>query len=211
MSAGAETVQGPGRPRDTRVDAAILAAAEQQLFERGYAGMSLEAVAAAAGTTVPSLRRRYQNKEELAAAVVDSLRIEPLPEAPVAPRDEALAILENFRRNLGRPRVMAVLGSILAEEHRHPVLLELFRRRLSAPRRMMLRDALLRGIKAGQLPGSLDTEAACNMLIGSFYARYISGQPIPDDWPERVLTMIWDPQSGLGAASSSPPALLIPR
>src|ERR1700730_4915331 len=67
-----------GRPRDTRVDAAMLAAAEEQLFDRGYAGMSLESVAAAAATTVPSLRRRYQGKEELVAAVVDSLRIEPL-------------------------------------------------------------------------------------------------------------------------------------
>ena len=39
---------GPG------LDRAILAAAEQQLRELGYAGMSLESVAAAAGTTVPS-------------------------------------------------------------------------------------------------------------------------------------------------------------
>ena len=184
-------VRAPGRPRDTRVDAAILAAAARQLFERGYAGMSVESVAAAAGTTVPSLRRRYRNKEELAAAVVDSLRVEPLRETPGAPRDEALAILQNFRRNLMRPRVMAVLGSILAEEHRHPVLLELFQQRLSAPRRAMLNAALTRGIEAGDLPRSFDAEAAVNMLIGSFYARYISGQPIPVDWPRRVLALIW--------------------
>jgi AcrR family transcriptional regulator len=180
-----------GRPRDTRVDAATLAAAEEQLFDRGYAGMSLESVAAAAGTTVPSLRRRYRGKEELVAAVVDSLRIEPLGAGSGAPRDEALAILENFRQNLRRPRVMAVLGSVLAEEHRHPVLLELFRRRLVAPRRAMLRTALERGVEDGQLTPSFDVDAVSNMLIGAFYARYISGRPIPKDWPRRVLAVVW--------------------
>ena len=47
-----------GRPRDPELDRAILAAAEQQLREAGYAGMSLESVAAAAGTTAPAAQRR---------------------------------------------------------------------------------------------------------------------------------------------------------
>jgi AcrR family transcriptional regulator len=51
-----------------------LSAAARQFGELGYAGMSLESVAAAAGTTVPSLRRRYRNKAELAAVVIGSLR-----------------------------------------------------------------------------------------------------------------------------------------
>jgi AcrR family transcriptional regulator len=181
----------PGRPRDARVDAAILAAAEEQLFERGYAGMSLESVAAAAGTTIPSLRRRYASKEELVAAVIDSLRIEPLPDGQLTPREQTLAILQNFQQNLRRPRVMAVLGSLLAEEHRHPALLGLFRQRLVAPRRGMLRAALERGVETHELPASFDVEAASNMLIGAFYARYISGRPIPRDWPRRVLATVW--------------------
>jgi AcrR family transcriptional regulator len=47
----------------TVLDQAILAAAARQLGEVGYARMSLEAVAAAAGTTVPSLRRRYGTRQ----------------------------------------------------------------------------------------------------------------------------------------------------
>ena len=55
-----------GRPRDPALDGAILSAAARQLGELGYARMSLESVAAAAATTVPSLRRRFRNKAELA-------------------------------------------------------------------------------------------------------------------------------------------------
>lgn len=180
-----------GRPRDARLDAAILAAAEHELEEKGYAGMSMESVAAAAGTTVPTLRRRYQNKMDLVAAVVDSLRIESLPRRARGPRADALAILANFQRNLERPLAMATLGSILSEEHRNPRLLERFRTRLVQPRRAVLRQALADGVNAGQLPRALDIEAATNMLIGAFYARYLSGEPVPKDWARRVLACVW--------------------
>jgi AcrR family transcriptional regulator len=181
----------PGRPRSPRLDQAILAAAEEQLQQRGYAGMSIESVASAAGTTVPSVRRRYHSKSELAAAVIDSLRVVPLPEPTGVPRADALAILKSFQRNLKRPHTLAVLGSILAEEARQPTLLEHFRTRLVQPRRSMLRQALARGTSTGQLPTSLDLDAVVGLLMGSFYARYLSDGEIPDGWAERVLTTIW--------------------
>ena len=199
-SGGSSPPRPRGRPRDSRLDAAILAAAEQQLEEKGYSGMSMESVAAAAATTVPTLRRRYPNKMDLVTAVIDSLRIEPLPRRAKGPRADALAILANFQRNLERPQAMATLGSILSEEHRNPRLLERFRTRLLQPRRAMLRQALAEGVSAGQLPRTLDIDAATNMLIGSFYARYLSGEAIPKDWARRVLLTLWPPQQRQSSA-----------
>jgi AcrR family transcriptional regulator len=183
----------PGRPRDATLDQAILAAAERQLLERGFAGMSLEAVAAAAGTTTPSLRRRFRGKTELASAVIDTLRLEPLPEPTGDPRADALALLEDLRATLLRPDGMATLGSILAEENRHPVLLERFRQRLVEPRRDQLRRALLAGVERGELPAQLDLEMVVSLLVGSCYARYLAAGAIPADWPDRALTVIWPP------------------
>jgi AcrR family transcriptional regulator len=175
------------RPRDPHLDRAILEAAERRLLDHGYAGLSLEAVAAAAGTTVPAVRRRHGNRAALAAAVVDSLRVEPLPESRGEPRDAALAILRNFARNLRRPGSLALLGSLLAEEARHPELLDRFRERLVGPRRHALRAALEAG-------GAPDADAAANLLIGAFYARRVSGEPVPEDWAERVLAVVWPPR-----------------
>ena len=176
-----------GRPRNPALDQAILSAAARQLGESGYARMSLDAVAAAAGTTVPSLRRRYRNKAELVAAVIGSLRVEDPPDGAPTPRAHALAILENFHRNLRAMPALAILGSLLAEEERHPELLHLFKTRLVEPRRALLRHALA----AGDLPDSADLDALTSMLIGSFYGRYVTLAGIPDDWPDRVLSVIW--------------------
>jgi AcrR family transcriptional regulator len=185
-----------GRPRNPDLDRAILSAAARQLGELGYARMSLESVAVAAGTTVPSLRRRYANKAELVAAVVGSLRVEEPPAGAPSPRAHALAILENFHSNLRAMPALAILGSLLTEEERHPELLHLFKTRIVEPRRALLRQALA----AGDLPGFADLDALTSMLIGSFYARYVTIAGIPDDWPNRVLSAIWPP-----ATSPAPP------
>jgi len=189
--AGTPTEPARGRPRDSHLDGAILAVAERQLRETGFTGMSLASVARDAETTVPSLRRRYRDKSTLAAAVVDSIRVEASHESNGPPRDRALAVLENFGRNLERPNSMALLGTLLAEEHRTPELLTRFRSRLVRPRRRLLTEALEAGVRAGELAPTTDTDVAVNMLIGSFYAIYVSQGQIPENWPQRALDLIW--------------------
>jgi AcrR family transcriptional regulator len=191
----AAATRAAGRPRDPGLDHAILAAAEQQLRELGYARMSLDSVAAAAGTSVPSVRRRFRGKADLAASVIGSLRIADLPAAAGPPRARALALLRNLHDNLRRPGSLAIVGTLLAEERRHPELLGAFRSRLVEPRRALLRDALADAVEAGQLPRSADPEALASMLIGSFYARYLADSVIPDDWAERTLRQAWPDQS----------------
>jgi AcrR family transcriptional regulator len=180
-----------GRPRNPELDPAILAAAEQQLREAGYAGMSLESIAAAAGTTVPAVRRRFRTKAGVAVAVIDALRVEGIPAAPGPPRGRALAVLRNFRANLLRSHSMAVVGTLLAEEHRHPELLAAFRSRLVEPRRAALREILADGIATGELPAAADPDVLASMLIGACYARYLATSSLPPDWPERTLRQVW--------------------
>ena len=94
---------------------------------------------------MPSLRRRYRNKAELVAVVIGSLRVdEPPPDAPTS-RAHALAILENFHSNLRAIPALSILGSLLAEEERHPELLHQFKTRIVEPRRALLWQALAAG------------------------------------------------------------------
>jgi AcrR family transcriptional regulator len=188
---GTAPTSATGRPRDQALDRAILAAAEDQLRGLGYAVMSMESIARAARTTVPSVRRRYSDKSDLAGAVIDSMRISPLADGGGTPRERALVILENFRRNLSRPHSMALLGTLLTEEDRHPELLERFRDRLVGPRRALLASAVSDGLDTGELPAATDVDAVVGMLVGSFYATYVANGHVPRDWPSRVMSQLW--------------------
>jgi hypothetical protein len=96
---------------------------------------------------------------------------------------------------------MTLVGTLLAEEHRHPELLEMFRARLVGPRSALLRHALPDDIDVGELPPAADPDVLASMLIGSFYARYLATSDVPDDWAERTLSPLWP-----GPHSPQPPA-----
>ena len=61
--------KGRGRPRDPQADRAILMQTLRLLAEQGYAAMSVESVAAAAGVGKATLYRRYRDKRDLVVAV----------------------------------------------------------------------------------------------------------------------------------------------
>src|SRR5271155_5934449 len=85
MKADPSTVDkasGAGRPRDPRIDAAILTATADLLVEIGYSNLTLAAVAERAGTTKTALYRRWSSKAELvheAAFPAAPTAIEPPP------------------------------------------------------------------------------------------------------------------------------------
>jgi AcrR family transcriptional regulator len=193
MASDSPPARNPGRPPNAALNAAILTAAQRHLGEHGYTGMSIQGVAAAAGTSVPALRRRYPGKPELAAASIDAMPTQPIPENTAHPWADALAILDNLRLTLTQHNGLAVLATVITERTRHPELLAHFRKRIDEPRQEHLREALSRGRQAGQIPASLDLDTAASILTGSLYACYLKNQHIPEDWPERTLRIIWPP------------------
>jgi AcrR family transcriptional regulator len=164
--------------------------------------MSIQGVAAAAGTSAPSLRRRYRDKLELAIATIDAMRTRPLPAKAKDPRAEILTSLRNMHDTMITGNGLAILATIVTEQTRHPELLAHFRHKVVAPMRARLRQALSAGMETGQLPAGLDLDTGISMLTGSLYAHYLNGQPLPEDWAERALHVIWP-------ASPTRPAHLI--
>lgn len=179
-----------GRPRSPEVDLGILRAAMIVMARRGYAGMTMDEVATEAGVSRPTIYLRYPGKAELATAALGSYRNRGRPEETGDTRADLVARLGHFQRGVERPFGMATLGSVLAEEHSTPELLMLFRERLVKPRRAELREVLEHARERGEIREDADIEATVNMLVGSYYAQYLAGDPFPEDWPEAVVDTV---------------------
>jgi AcrR family transcriptional regulator len=180
-------VRGPGRPREPETDARILAATLGLMARHGYVRMSMEAVAAEAGVTKPTIYRRYPNKISLAlAAVVSYCDLAP-PHYTGDTRGDLIAQMRQFKYAMDRPHGMALLGTVLAEEHETPELLASFRKYLVYPRREAIAAILKRAAERGELRPGVDLNLAANMLVGAYYAQYLSSVAIADNWPERVV------------------------
>lgn len=180
-----------GRPRNPALDARILAATRQLLAERGYQGLSIGAVAAAAGTTRPTVYLRFPTKEDLATSAVAAMPVDdPLPVTDDIHAD-LVAELRHLQAAVGRPHGFSFLGTVLAEEHSTPTLIARFRERLVLPRRRRLAGLIERGVGTGALRPDLDVDVLTSTLIGSLYARYLASSDVPADWPERVVAAMW--------------------
>jgi hypothetical protein len=53
-------------------------------------------------------------------------------------------------------------------------------------------ECLEQARERAELRTDADLEAAINMLVGFFYARYLTGQGVPSDWPKRVVAALLD-------------------
>lgn len=184
--------RSPGRPRSTEAEARILQAALRQLAEDGYSRMSLDAIAAEAGVSKPTMYRRWSSKADLATAALRTIQLsEPRVDTGTT-KGDLTGVLRNFSKSLLRPNGMALIGTVLAEEAHTPELLRLFRERIVAPRRTMLREILDRAASRGELRPGVDLDTAVTMLVGAFYARYLAGAKIPPSFAEELTETIWE-------------------
>src|SRR3954453_24013969 len=122
-----------GRPLDPEATRAIVAATVRLLGEKGFAGMSVEGVAAAAGVGKPAIYRRYADKKALVLAAIEAA-LDPMEVADLGDTRAELRVVL-----VGIPQVpepyLVLIGGLAAERTRHPELLDAFRERILLPRR----------------------------------------------------------------------------
>ena len=132
MTADGDTARGgsaksaPGRPRDGRIDAAIIAATRELILETGYPALTLSAIAARAGTTTAALYRRWSSKAQLVHEAVLEAEVipafEPLDGAGGGagaavgdPQADIRALVETVRVLFDRPEVRVALPGLIAD------------------------------------------------------------------------------------------------
>jgi AcrR family transcriptional regulator len=180
-----------GRPRDARIDGAVLQATVDLLGETGYADLSVDAIAKRARTSKPAIYRRWPSKAHLVHEAVF-----PIGDATELPDTGSLAgdVLEMMRRTravLTTPAARAALpglvGEMAADLTLHAALLERFSGILSQGLTERLDMAAARNeVRPGVTALDL-TEALAGITLLALLTR---GAALDDEWLERATTLI---------------------
>ena len=120
--------KGPGRPRDESKDEAIIRAAQRLFMERGFSGVSMDAIAEAAGVAKATLYARFSDKEALLSAAImtkcgEAMDQETLSWRPT--RDLRTALIDIARKFLALitdHEALGMLRLIMQEGERNPKL-----------------------------------------------------------------------------------------
>lgn len=189
MTTTSEAPRQLGRPRDPKLDAALIDATLHLLADAGYSALTMEAVAAAAGVGKATLYRRWSGKEQLVVDAIATL-VEPA-EAPAGAgvRHELVAMLEAVGRKSGSSLAGKIFPRLIGESAASPELMRRYRAQVLDPRRERFRAVLLRGVAEGLVRADLDLDYAIDLLVGPMaYRNLIRSDPPPGpDFAPRVV------------------------
>ena len=199
---GGHSPRRPGRRRDSGTDDAIVDATTRLVGNHGVAGLSVDAIAAAAGCSKTTIYRRWASKDEL---IIDALRWGDVP-ITVPDTGSLRSDLEHYYdillRRLSKGRIDVLPHLVQSGMANEAVRASLDQ--FNTQREMPLRQVLQRGIARGELSPEIDCDTIVDALVGPLrYRNHFSGRKLDRAFVTGILDVIF---SGLPQGSRpSPP------
>jgi AcrR family transcriptional regulator len=179
----------------------VLEAADDLLVERGFAGVTIEGIAARAGVAKQTIYRWWPSKADILMDALDGDAAEDLTPPDSGDLAGDLRIqLSRLARFLTESDAGAVFRALAGQAQHDPEVAARFRADYLSQQRDRDRIPLLRAAERGQLPAGTDIDLAVDQLVGPIYYRVIvTGQPVPREFTDHLVRQF------LTQISQSPP------
>lgn len=153
-----------GRPRDPRVEGAVLGATRELMVDRGYGGLTIAAVAEMAGVGKGTIYLRWPDKESLVVgALADVWRPVDDPDTGNL-RDDLLSLMTASMRDLNG-RDGQLLYEIIPELPRSTALRSYWNNEISRPWGAVVHACMARGVERGEMRADVDVQSALQLLL----------------------------------------------
>ncbi len=172
-----------GGPHGDEVKVVILKAARDLLEEKGFAGFTIEAVAARSRAARSTIYRWWPSRGALAMA---GFLAETVPKIAYRNTSSAIAdIKEQMRRVAGvyGDAMGHTISAIVAQAQGDERTLKALLGDYVVPRRAEAKQVLKRGMASGELRADLDLEVVVDALYGLIWYRILV--------PHRPLSVTW--------------------
>ncbi|MEV6277856.1 TetR/AcrR family transcriptional regulator [Nocardia sp. NPDC051832] len=161
--------QQGGRPREARVDTSVAAAVREVIGERGYGGLTVDAVARTAGVSKAAIYRRYSTKQEMTfATLLHDLQEEP-PADTGSLAGDLTALTEQIATQVVGPGGDTLSG-LLADIRADPELRARFAQTFLMVERGVIATVLDRAVARGELAARPDPAIVQALLLGPLFA-----------------------------------------
>jgi AcrR family transcriptional regulator len=183
--------KGAGRPRDPRIDAAILAATADLLVQNGYSNLTMAAVAERAGTTKTALYRRWSSKAELVheAAFPAAPTALSMPEGDIA--TDVREMIAAAGAVFSSPVVRAALPGLVADMVADPDLNERVLNRFTGLFEVV-RLRLVHAVDRGEVHAGVDPQRLIELIGGATLLRMLlaPGQHLDRQWVDQTAAIV---------------------
>lgn len=184
-------VEELGRPRDPRIDAAVLDATVELLAVTGYPGLLVSAIARRAGTSKPAIYRRWPSKAHLVHEAVF-----PIGAATEIPdtgslrqdlREMVCRTMEVLSTPAARAALPGLIGEMATDPTLHAALLERFSGLIGGGLSDLLAKAAARGEVRPDVTAPELAEALAGVTLLGLLTRAAA---LDDAWIDRTTTLL---------------------
>ncbi len=180
-----------GRPRSAQARQSIHSATRALLLQRGYARLTIEAVAARAGVSKATIYRWWGGKGELvleAASPEISIGVVPDTGDSVADIDAAIGqLIDTFTR----PLASIVIFAAITAGGNDPKMAQIFRDRYVYPWRVSAHEALLRAKERGEVAAE-DIPFLLDLIVGTVFQRtLVVKEPMTEGLKANLLRVVF--------------------
>jgi AcrR family transcriptional regulator len=178
-----------GRPRDPRRREAILAAAVALVAEVGYDRMTVDALAARAGVSKPTIYRRWPGgKSEI---IVDAIRSKREAGSQVPDTGSLRGDLIAYIRGATAGFDPHVAAGLIMQLQSSPELESLFREEVICDEQMRFESLLARAAARGEIGDGVVTPLFADIPGSIIFTRsLIRGLPIDDAFVEELVDRV---------------------
>ncbi len=179
-----------GRPRDTRIDDAVLRATVELLEEIGYTRLTIPLVAARAGATPPAVYRRWPTKIELVYEAV--FPTPPSAELPLTGDiGDAVRVLVRASVALfSAPAVHTAWSGLMAELPSEPGLSARLLGKQQDSTYERLQHFLDAAASEGRAASGVDARVLIDMIGGTVLMALANERDIDDAWIDKTSSLI---------------------
>jgi AcrR family transcriptional regulator len=176
-----------GRSEAARV--AVLEAADDLLVERGFAGVTIEGIAARAGVAKQTIYRWWTSKT---AILFDALLTDAAEHFTPPDHGDLGSDLRGHLRQIATFLTATDAGVVcraLAGQAQHdPEVATRFQSDFVGPQRDRDREPFLRAQRRGELSQAEDIDLAVDQLVGPIYYRVlITGERVPPEFTDALV------------------------
>jgi AcrR family transcriptional regulator len=182
------------RRRGSELTDAIHAAVLTVIGERGTAGVTMEAVAAAAGTSKAVLYRRWPDSPTLLRDSLLRIAHTAIPHADTGSyRGDMLAVLRGWVALFTGPQA-TVLRAVIAAMADDPELVEAFRTDVIGWRKQEMAALLARGVARGEVRADVPVDIVRELAQSVLWHRLlVTGDPIDDELAVQLVDEVLIP------------------
>jgi AcrR family transcriptional regulator len=185
----------PGAPKaiDERVRRSretVLAATSELLFERGFAGVSVDEVSRRSGVAKTTIYRHWPTRADLLRdacaaistpqAVPDTGSLEP----------DLNALMTGLAELLSTAKWVSVMPSVIDAAERDPDIADVFTK-LQRGYTLPIETVILRAVTKRELPEDTDVATLVAALTGPlFYRRWFSRDPLTEQFAKEIVRLV---------------------